>query len=364
MLYCIFMITYFSNSVIFEWGSNCQKMNKNKIITVLCFLLLSQVAIAQTAHNLKPNSICRYVKGKKNHEGMVACNACFEQMKKNEAALAIELKKRIAEDKKQEAENLKKIQEDYVKRSAELKQKIEAQSKNVVSFALPKTEIVTKPNNPVVKIEENKNGSKNDNVLYNFYADYSDLNFYRSNNKLLKNNGEVVFESGKFYKEVRGASLKDTFLNFPPNCAIVSFIEANKFVYDIVNVNGVRTLNDNTIDNIYHFFGPYFLVGFNQYAKNQFIRVGLYNIETKKYQWLADNRADLDGRIAVADIQYINSSNPGGYLGYKQFAKSRQIDKFILVSVNGNRKAMYYLDNRNILQKIYTNYKNNIVVEE
>lgn len=126
-------------------------MNKTKFCLIYFLLTYSMAINAQTAHNLRPNSICKFVKKSKgfNFEGASACNACVEQGKKNEIALNNEFKKRIAEGKKQEAENLKKIQQDYVKRSAALKQKIEAQSKNVVSFALPEKQI--KPS-PTIKV--------------------------------------------------------------------------------------------------------------------------------------------------------------------------------------------------------------------
>jgi hypothetical protein len=260
------------------------KMRKNTIITILCFLLISTITNAQSSHNLKPNSLCKFVKKAKywDYEGASSCNACAEDNKKNQAAVEMELKRRVAAGKIAEAEKLKKIQQEYVKRNAEQKAKIEAQSKNVVSFALPKTE--TKPT--ITQVEKKATSVNKGTVLYNSNrGDKKRLSWYYTGNNLLNSKGEIVLECGTKYEFFIGTRKEDSLLSFPSGIAIAFIKTKVDQFYDIIDIYGNRHFNDNNISRIAHFWGPYFFIGYKEGISNCFSKAAIYNIQKNNFQW-------------------------------------------------------------------------------
>jgi hypothetical protein len=284
----------------------------NKRILLLAIFMIGISSLAHSQHNLKPNSICKFVKGPKNMEGMSACNACTDERKKNEAAMKKEYEKRMAANKVEEAQKLKKIEQDYAKRSEAKRKAVEEKGKNVVTFAPPKTE--TKVPAPTTTLTNTKAG-----YLYTYYRlfDLQLRNNYGSHyGYVLNAKGDTILKRNELFYEFYGSpTLKynnpppsDT--TFPKNVVVTKLTKNAKCkkyperdclpVWDMLNAKGERHFNDNTVVGIIHITGNFFLVVYapSDGSSFEFIayeKAAIYNISDRSFFWLEDKVTYRDG---------------------------------------------------------------------
>lgn len=364
-------------------------MNKKILYLVLFFTLyITTISVAQT-HNLKPNSICKYVKGKKNMEGMSACDACAEERKKNEAALEKEFKKRMADNEIAKAENLKKIQQDYIKRSEANRKAIEERSNNVVTLAPPKTE--TK----VSQAPATTNTNTKAGYLYTAYR-LHDLqvqdNYGSIYGYVLNAKGDSILKRNDIFYEFYGVS---THVNnkldqstFPQNTVITKlttkarckkYPEKNCLpVWDILNEKGERHFNDNTIVGILHISKNYFLLVFapsdgswsdNGYAIYE--KAAIYNISDRSFFELEDKVTYKDGSYLEVSKQI--SQKPKLLFNEEQERKSwadnmaaNNIKDYVVLKTGSHypgKYAVYYISTNGKIAKKEFIYNDRVISE-
>jgi hypothetical protein len=270
-------------------------MKAIKSLLIIVMLFIGTISFAQS-HNTATGSNCKYAKNRcTNMEGCPQCAACNTDDKKEKEAKVAEVKKRndkiwadakIKKDAEQKAYR-DKLAADEVKRKAESGNVvINGQSENKIKKVVSeKKTIIAKNNGSGRYLSINANGSFMDaitkeNLPYNNSLKYRSIQSVIidqdsiSRNKFPKNTAVVILE-----EEVSQENNKNYYSGGTPSTYYVS---------DLVDENQQRLLNSNSICHIEHFYGDWFLIGYNFINGKlgiglDFETAKLYNRKTKVY---------------------------------------------------------------------------------
>ncbi|RYD95776.1 MAG: hypothetical protein EOP50_07490 [Sphingobacteriales bacterium] len=340
-------------------------------------------AFAQAGHNLAPNSWCRFVKktGRGNSEAGSGCPACIEDGKKNAAALKKESERQAAAGKRAEAEALRKLEQDYVKRNEAHRKAIEAQRKNVVTFALPKPEgktaTVAKPA-PV-----NMKGGYIYTVNWGKPGLQQIDNYGKEYGFALNAKGDTILRRNELFYEFFGVSLKKTEPStFPPGVVVTKLrilapCKGNTGktclpVWDLVDARGKRYFGDNSIVGINHITGNFFLIVYapadgSYYAYSNYDKAAIYNLSNKSFYWLEDrvtrfNEPLLSISNSINDLPEIPNYT-GAHDGFRAALASAGIKHYVVLKTGGyvdygdDRAIIYITPEGKIARKVLRTVK-------
>lgn len=263
------------------------------ILVLLIFVSFNKI---QAQSHVPKNEYARYnckfaPKGSNNAEGKLMCPACAKE--KEDAR-----KKKIADDKA--ASELARLNNEKVKTANAIayKKKMAERAANSkvteVKVTMGKLPVTSdkKPETPVKKVPV----KLNKDIL--FYADYPGSMHMsgRRLNYFLNTNGDTILKNKDYYSTF--GAFSDNKNNFPKNVGIVIFNQENKLtngktkkIVDLVDINGKRYFNDNSISTIFHLKDDYFVIGRSRdfgedsswgYNYIRIQEVDIYNLKTKK----------------------------------------------------------------------------------
>lgn len=285
---------------------------KSKILLTFFILMFTWLHIDAQAHD-NSRGACKLFKNKAIEEG-ASCPGCVAKDKKEQAARDVVNKKRqdIA-TAKANAERLAK-ETAYKKEMAERKAKEKVTEVKVV---MPKT---SKPVSASTKKTPMKASVKKDEILMisNRYGGFENVN------------GDVIIPKDAFF-ETFGAMYYDNInrYDFPKGVGIVALNDKmdqsrhpaynNKVstynVMDLIDSKSQRYFNSDAICLISHFFGDWFLIGYDYQEFNgpfNSVKLGgakLFNIRNKKEFTLPVSPFDNGVYLKHANYEYLATVN-------------------------------------------------------
>lgn len=342
---------------------------KAKILLLLIIFLFAVTKVIAQAHRM--NSSCKYakyVKGAATDESQSAkCQACQKEREKEREA-------RLKEDKRRNDIVVAKTKADkaasdiaYIKRNQEIAEKNKVTE---VFVTMPKNTVVK--NTTPDKKPESKGMAKN-----YFYTENNDIDnqcisdMWRPKNQSPTNyfifNNVKKFANNEF-KACIGSTWKHRDrekFNFPANIGIVVFNETftlkngeNIQISDLIDSNGKRILNDNSISIIIHFADDYFIAfrgepsfsyGNNnvRFVNNNIGDAFIYNIKTKQKYLM--KRYTSNGVDLGYDVdKVINLS--GSFKDKEELSKYKA--RFITKTGNSEYTEYYITKDSKLVEKI------------
>lgn len=274
-------------------------MKTKILLSALLMLFCLNAAKAQSHKVGQANYNCKLnKKGFFFNSEKLSCPACEVTEKKEKTARAAEDKRRnIAAVEKANAE--KSAQEAAFKK----KQTERDEKSKVTEVAVIAPKSGSSSNNNLTKnktqVITQKGVKKQLNEVFMRAMSYGQgfVNAKTDENIILKDNDSR-------YKKVEGTFFNDGCgiqFGFPPNTGIVTFnseirvaeplstdlSSVSYYVQDLIDVNEKRTFNSDQVSSINHFYGNWFLIGYNVnkygYVIVSFASAKLYNVKTKEY---------------------------------------------------------------------------------
>lgn len=275
---------------------------KTKILLFLMTLLFAVMKVNAQTHNMNPGW-CKYAKKEKgqakDESASAECQVCKKENEKERIARAAEDKRRTAEATARG--NAKKREEDaaFKKKQAERDEKSKVTE---VAVVMPKSSSTVNniSTNSKKQVATQKVVKNQVSGIFMRAMSYGEgfVNAKKTDENI------ILKDRDSRYKETEGTFFVDGCgiqYGFPANVGIVTLnneirvaeplaTELNTssyYVHDLIDVNEKRTFNSDQISSIEHFYGNWFLIGYNVnkygYVVYSYAGAKLYNVKTKEY---------------------------------------------------------------------------------
>ncbi|HRA73805.1 MAG TPA: hypothetical protein PLB11_13405, partial [Flavobacterium sp.] len=289
-----------------------------KKLIMICLFMAVSIAYSQ-GHQSGGKWCCPVLGTRCDGVGTYLCPLCEKNQKKEKEAKAAEDKRRTdAAYAKAEAD--KRTRE--IARKKEQQELAEKNKSTEVFVTMPKA--VSSPKNNSAKNEKQvvpqKVVKKPESEIFMRAMNYGE-GFWNA-----KNLDETVIlkkERDSWYRGAEGAMFNDGCgiqFGFPPNIGIVTFNNeiqvaepfaselntSSYYVQDLIDRNEKRIFNSDRIASIEHFYGNWFLIGYDVekyfYVSYTYASAKLYNVKTKEYVDISEK--SYSNTISLSNIKF------------------------------------------------------------